>query len=72
MENLRYMLSQYNPKVALLIGHRYLENPGLEIMKNFYEGFMAGRTFHNFAHCFDFSSIVVPQAVATFYPKKLW
>jgi hypothetical protein len=37
MENLRYMLSQYNSKTALLLGHRFIETREERL-----EGFMAG------------------------------
>lgn len=45
MENLRYLLYQHNPKVALLLGHRYAANPPeyretQETEKE--EGYMAG------------------------------
>lgn len=46
MENLRYMLSQYNPKVSLHLGHRFIVNPGgTQFTKDQKEeGFMAGRS----------------------------
>lgn len=38
MENLRYMLAQYNPNTAFYFGHRY-------ILSFFEEGYMAGEIF---------------------------
>ena len=58
MENLRYMLSQYNPKTALLFGHRFLLNPekngALPLNE---EGYMAGDNFYQNT-CHDISFII--------------
>lgn len=49
MENLRFMLSQYNPKIALFFGKRLMmiptTNKEMSILDQ--EGYMAGYYSHN-------------------------
>ena len=52
MENLRFMLSQYNPKVSLHLGHRFVIKPGGTKISSDQkeEGFMAGKIKIYFAN----------------------